>query len=261
MTTRTVGQVAELVGVSVRTLHHWDELGVVVPSERSSADYRLYTEADIKRLHQVLLYRESGMPLSVIKQLLDDASVNEKEHLLQQRDLLKKRISQLQGNVAAIEQLIRMNIMGKKISAEERAKILGDGWDPAWEEEAEERWGHTEDWKRSQNRVSTMDREDWMQANRNVSMLESTLAEAFQEGIEPGTERANELAEMHRDWLTSYTDASHSKQVLMARLYTEDERFAAYYNDRVDGLAEWLRDVIEANAIANGIDLDNVQWQ
>lgn len=260
MATRTVGQVADLVGVSVRTLHHWDEQGIVVPSERSRADYRLYTEEDINLLHRVLIYRETGMPLPIIKQILSDTSLDEADHLAQQKKLLQGRIAQLQANMEAVDKLMKKKKLGQKVAAQERAEILGTGWDPAWEDEAEERWGHTEDWKQSKRKVDAMTRHDWMMANRDVTMLEEDLAEAFQSGVEPGTDRANELAELHREWLQTYVDTSISKQVLMARLYTEDDRFAAHYDERAEGLARWVRSIVEENARHNGIDPDSVDW-
>lgn len=256
----TVGQVAELVGVSVRTLHHWDEIGLAVPSARSSADHRLYSESDVHRLEMVLVYRETGMPLSIIAEVLGDSALGEREYLKQQRKLLVARISHLQQRISAVDQLLRENGMGRKLTSAQRAEILGTGWDPAWEDEAEERWGHTEDWKQSKRKVDAMTRHDWMMANRDVAVLEEALTEAFQSGIEPGTDRANELAELHREWLQTYVDTSISKQVLMARLYTEDPRFQSHYDDRAPGLARWVRDIVEANARANGVDPDTAEW-
>jgi len=76
----TVGQVAGLVGVSVRTLHHWDEIGLVVPSARSWAGYRLYGPDDVARIHRVLVYRETGMPLAEVARILDDPDVDATAH-------------------------------------------------------------------------------------------------------------------------------------------------------------------------------------
>lgn len=256
----TVGQVAELVGVSVRTLHHWDEIGLAVPSGRSSADYRLYSESDVHRIETVLVYRETGMPLSIIAEVLGEPALGEREHLEQQRKLLVARISHLQQKISAVDQLLREKGMGRKLTAAQRAEILGPDWNPAWEDEAEERWGESDAWKQSNKRVSDMTADDWKVAKRNINVLEEKLAEAFEEGVEPGTERANELAELHRGWVGEWVETTHSKQVLMARLYTEDPRFQSHYDDRAPGLARWVRDIVEANARANGVDPDTAEW-
>ena len=88
MDANTVGTVAALTGVSVRTLHHYDHIGLVVPSVRTPAGYRGYTDADIERLHLVLVYRSVGIALDEIRALLDDPGANVPEHLRRQHQLL-----------------------------------------------------------------------------------------------------------------------------------------------------------------------------
>lgn len=258
---RTVGEVSTLVGVSIRTLHHWDDIGLAGPSGRTAADYRLYSEKDIVRLHQVLLYRETGMPLAAVREVLDDAGSDPAQHLVRQRKLLAERISHLQEKISAVEQLIEETGMGKKVTAQERAEILGDRWDPAWETEAEERWGNTPEWRQSSSRVANMSTDDWKVAKVNVDVLEETLAKAFSAGLEAGSDEANELAELHLAWLNQWVETTHAKQVLMARMYTEDPRFQAHYDDRVPGLAAWVRKIVEENVRSRGIDPDAVQWE
>ena len=257
---RTVGEAAGLVGVSVRTLHHWHEIGLVAPQGRSYAGYRLYSEDDLARIHQVLLYRETGMPLAQVKEILDAAD-DPVRHLARQRQLLAQRISHLQEKVSAVEQLMEEMSMEKKVSAKERAEILGEGWDPAWDDEAEERWGDTEEWKHSSGRVAQMSTDDWKVAKANVDVLEETLAKAFSAGVEPGSDEADELAELHLAWLNQWVETTHEKQVLMARMYTEDPRFQAHYDDRVPGLAAWVRTIVEENVRSRGIDPDKVEWR
>ena len=84
---RTVGEVADLVGVTVRTLHHWDRIGLVSASGRTWSDYRMYDDDDVARIHRVLVYRELGFPLAQIADLLDDPEVDEDAHLARQRGL------------------------------------------------------------------------------------------------------------------------------------------------------------------------------
>ena len=93
MDANTVGAVAALTGVSVRTLHHYDHIGLVVPSVRTPAGYRGYTDADIERLHLVLVYRSVGMPLEEIRALLDDSSADVLEHLRRQHSCCWSRPS------------------------------------------------------------------------------------------------------------------------------------------------------------------------
>src|SRR6478672_13642418 len=94
MTTWTVGQVADLFGVTVRTLHHYDEIGLLVPSGRSRAGYRLYTDGDLERLQQVVVYRRLELPLDQIASLLD-GDEDPDVHLRRQRDAVMQRLDEL----------------------------------------------------------------------------------------------------------------------------------------------------------------------
>ncbi len=259
---RTVGEVASLVGVTIRTLHHWDAAGLVVPSQRSQSGYRLYTDADIDRLHQVLIYRETGMELAAIREVLEEpGAVAGVVHLKRQLDLLSARIDQLTRMKAAVTTLME-NAMStnEPLSPEEKAEILGDNWRPEYDDEARERWGDTPEWDQSQRVQQQMSAGDWESARDAVDALEADLAAAMAEGVEPGSPEANELAERHRANISQWFEVSYAKHVLIATGYTEDPRFAAHYNKRADGLAQWLRAIIDANAAANGVDPATAEW-
>src|SRR5690554_514160 len=100
---RTVGEVARLARVSVRTLHHYDEIGLVQPSGRSEAGYRLYDDRDLERLQSVLFYRELGFALEEIRAIVSDPAFDRGRALREQRDLLRARMQHLGRMVEAIE--------------------------------------------------------------------------------------------------------------------------------------------------------------
>ena len=256
----TVGEAARLIGVSVRTLHHWDALGLAVPSGRTWSGYRLYSPDDVARLQQVLVYRETGMPLARIGELLDEAGTSALEHLERQRALLLARITRLQRMVGAVEALMDEETR-MSTTPEQRAEILGTGWDPAWEEEAQRRWGDTDEWAQSEARRAAMSASDWKRVKEESDRFLADLAAAMREGAEPGGERANALAERHRASIDQWFDTSHSKQVLIACGYVADPRFAAYYDGYEPGLAAWLKEIIDANAAAHGVDPATARWQ
>src|SRR5690606_37281773 len=97
----SVGQVAGFAGVTVRTLHHYDDIGLLVPSERSPAGHRRYSDADLDRLQQILFYRELGFPLEEVAALLDDPDADPRAHLRRQHELLTARIEKLRKMAAA----------------------------------------------------------------------------------------------------------------------------------------------------------------
>ena len=257
----TVGRTAELVGVSVRTLHHWDALGLVCPSARTWAGYRLYRRADVARLQQVLVYRELGMSLERIGDLLDAPEADVAEQLRSQHDLLADRIARLQAMKSAVEQMMEVETMEKKLTPEQQAEVLGSNWNPEWHYEAEERWGATDEWAEAEGRKAQMGRSDWEQVKQDTDALEADLAAAKRRGVEPGSEEASALAERHRESIGQWFEVSRAKHVLIARGYTEDPRFREHYDTREAGLAAWLREVIEAEARAHGVDPETAEWE
>lgn len=261
----TVGRVADLVGVSVRTLHHWDGIGLVRPSGRSWSGYRLYDAQDVARIHRVLVYRELGLALAEIGRILDDPAADPREHLHRQRTLLRERIRRLETTARAVDEMIERTTMTHEkttnLSPEEQARIFGTDWDPAYQDEARERWGGTDAWKQSAARTGSWDAEQWQRVKHETDAVEVALAEALGRGVEPGSDEANTLAERHRATIDRHYDCTPSMQVVLARMYTEDPRFAAHYDERAEGLAAWLRRVIEENARALGVDPEAATWQ
>ncbi|MBV6757805.1 MULTISPECIES: MerR family transcriptional regulator [Rhodococcus] len=245
----TVGVVARLVGVSVRTLHHYDEIGLVTPSDRTPGGYRSYSDADVERLHRVLTYRELGFPLEEIAALLDDPDVDALAHLRRQHALLSERIDRLHEMAAAVEKMMEAKSMGIQLTPEEQNEIFGDNWPgEEYAAEAEERWGDTDAWKQSQQRTAKMSKDDWKRIKAEGDAVEAALAQAMTDGVEPGSDRANALAEQHRAGIERFYDCDHAMQVNLAEMYLADDRFRRHYDDVAPGLAQYVRDVIVANA-------------
>lgn len=257
----TVGRAAELVGVSVRTLHHWDAIGLVRPSERTWSGYRVYAADDIARIHRVLVYRELGFPLAEIAKLLDDPEVDARSHLRRQRSELAGQISRLQTMVSAVDRMLEATNTGLRLTPEQQVEIFGAGWQPAWVDEAEERWGATPHWTQYAERAAALSPEDWKEIAVTTSTLESDLATAMRAGVTPGSPEANALAERHRTQLSTYFDCTLSMHVCIGRMYVDDPRYAEYYEATAPGLTVWLRDTIFANAEAHGIDPASAAWE
>ena len=258
---RTVGEVSTLLGVSVRALHHWDETGLVRPSQRSDAGYRLYCETDIMRIQQVLVYRQTGMSLADIKMVLDEPETDAMTHLRRQRELVQGQVSHLQQMLNSIDMVMEIHQSGARISVAEMAEIWGTDWDPVYIEDAHAQWGDTEDWAESYRRKAQMSRADWERAHEETVALETALAEAMRSGVKPGSPEANALARWHRKDFNRWFEVSTSKQVLIARGYVADERYARYYDKRAPGLAAWLKDVIDASARSEGVDPATATWE
>ena len=247
MDAKTVGAVAALTAVSVRTLHHYDHIGLVVPSVRTPAGYRGYTDADIERLHVVLVYRSVGLQLDDIRALLD-GSADALEHLQRQHRLLLDQADRLQHTIKAVEELMSAHRSGIQLTAEEQIEIFGTtAFSAEYAAEAEERWGETDAWKQSQQRASTFTKQDWIDIQSENDALLQALAAAKRDHVEPGSEAANELAARHRASIERYYDCDDEMHRCLAQMYLADERFTAYYDDVEPGLAQFLHDVVIAS--------------
>ncbi|MBB5938054.1 DNA-binding transcriptional MerR regulator [Streptomyces zagrosensis] len=121
----TVGRVAELAGVSVRTLHHYDEIGLVQPSARTAAGYRAYSASDVERLREVLAYRRLGFALRDIADLVDDPATDAVAHLHRLRGLLLEQRDRAAAMVTAIDTELKARAMGIETTSEERLRVLG----------------------------------------------------------------------------------------------------------------------------------------
>ncbi|QNE18020.1 MerR family transcriptional regulator [Kribbella qitaiheensis] len=256
----TVGAAASLVGVTVRTLHHWDSTGLVCPSERTAGGYRLYSASDIARIHRVLIYRELGLPLDGIGELLDAQTIDTTEPLRQQRDQLVERIAHLQGMVKAVDRLIEAKNAGLLLSAEEQVAIFGTDWQPSWVAEARERWRDTDQWAQYAERSAARTPDDWRQVAAANSALDDDLAAAKRAGVIAGSPEGNALAERHRASIGEYFECTHSMHVCLGRKYVADPGFTAHFDALEPGLAHWLRDLVNANAVAQGINPDSATW-
>lgn len=261
MEQHSVSQAADFLGVTVRTLHHWDAKGLLVPQVRTWSDHRIYTADDLARGQRILVYRESGVPLAEIADLLDGA--DERTHLLRQREMLLDRRNGVDRMLTAVGELLDELDTGVYTGAVPPARvreILGDGWDPAHQEEAEERWGHTEQWRQSQEVMSQMGEDDWHAVREEGDAFARALADAHDRGVAPGSEEGNALAERQRASISRWYDASHDRQVILSAMYAGDARFRT--NWTVDGVdhTDYLVALIRANAEGHGVDLDNPRW-
>ncbi|MEU2393333.1 MerR family transcriptional regulator [Streptomyces sp. NPDC007369] len=245
----SVGQVAGFAGVTVRTLHHYDEIGLLSPSSRSHAGHRRYDDADTDRLQQILFYRELGFPLDEVAVLLDDPDSDPREHLRRQHALLSDRIARLQQMAKAVEQAMEAKKMGINLTPEEKFEVFGE-YDPdQYAEEAEQRWGDTDAYKESARRAASYTKEDWKRIQAEGEDLNRRLAALLGSGAAAGSEEAMDLAEEHRGWLErNHYTCPYEMHVCLGEMYVSDERFTAFYDSVRPGLAVFVRDAILANA-------------
>jgi DNA-binding transcriptional MerR regulator len=243
----TVGELAKLTGVTVRTLHHYDEIGLVSPSQRTAAGYRLYGERDVLRLQQVLVHRELGLPLEQIAAVLDAPGFARAEALRVQRAALVERRGKLDAMLAALDAALRLE-EGKADMKDDDVKTLFGGFDPAqYEDEVKQRWGETDAYKESARRTKTYGKAEWEQIRRDWEAIYARLAELMREGAAPGDPRCKGVVEAHRAHIDRwFYPCSVEMHAGLAELYVSDPRFTANLDKVAPGFAQYLHDAIVA---------------
>ena len=261
--TYRVKQVADMAGVSVRTLHHYDQLGLLVPGDRTRAGHRLYTDDDLLRLQQIIIQRELGFSLEEIRRWLDDPDHDRRQALLGQRRALQERAERTDAMLRSVDQALRA--MDERDDAEpgqasgqhEKGAVmtmdmtkLFDGFDPAdHEREAESRWGDTESHRIAMDRTRRYSEADWKALSEEQAAIYRDAVQARQAGKSPEDNEAMDIAERHRlsidRWFYPCSPAMHAG---LADLYEADPRFAKNIDKHGEGLTPFLSAAIRANA-------------
>ncbi|QKE85960.1 MerR family transcriptional regulator [Arthrobacter sp. NEB 688] len=244
----TVGQVAETFGVTVRTLHHYDAVGLVVPSARTRAGYRLYTDADLLRLSTVVTYRRLDLPLDEVRALLDGEG-SAVEHLRRQRDVVVTRLGELEELVHAIDRALEREMTEQPATTEDLKELFGDGFREEYQQEAQERWGETDAWRQSKSRTDGYTKADWEAVKAEQDRVDAAFVAALRAGEPPTSAAAMDAAEAHRVQIERwFYDLDHAFHRGLGDMYVTDPRFTAGYEEKAPGLAQYVRDAIHANA-------------
>jgi DNA-binding transcriptional MerR regulator len=245
----TVGELAEVAHVTVRTLHHYDEIGLLEPSGRSEAGYRLYDDEDAARLHQIMLFRELGFDLAHVKSILDDADYDRRDALLRQREMLEAKASQLLAMIDAVSEAIAHDERGTTMKSNDMFDAFDD-FDPStYEDEVKERWGESEAYSESARRTSKYTKEDWERFKVENEEVNLVIVALIDEGVSPSDHRAVEAVERARllidHWFYPCSRRMHAE---LGEMYVADARFTQTYEKMRPDMAQYLRDATAANA-------------
>ncbi len=245
----TVSEVSDMAGVSVRTLHHYDEIGLLEPSARTPAGYRLYDRDDLARLQEILLFRELEIPLSDIAVLLSGGAFDRRAALELQREMLHAKSVRTTALIAAVDRALNAERTGVRMTNEEMLDVFGD-FDPAeHEDEVKERWGETDAYKESARRTARYTKADWDRFKAESQQIGTDTARLMDEGVPSDDLRAMDLAEQARLQIdTWFYPCSHEMHVALAEMYIADPRFTATYEKIHTGMARYWHDAILANA-------------
>ncbi|MFZ7945762.1 MerR family transcriptional regulator [Neobacillus sp. 19] len=243
----TVQKLAQLAGVSTRTLRYYDEIDILKPARINSSGYRIYGLAEVDRLQQILFYRELGVSLDSIKEIVTSPSFDGAAALREHRVKLLEKKEQLELLIANVDKTIaltegRINMSNKEKFEGFKRKMIDDN-EKKYGKEIREKYGNgTVD--ASNKKVMNMTQEQHDEVTALAEQVTQTLAAAFKTG-DPSGELAQKTANLHKQWLMYYWN-QYSKEAHagLAQMYVDDERFTAYYDKDQPGTAEFLRDAI-----------------
>lgn len=248
-TALTVGEVARRFGVTVRTLHHYDEIGLLEPSGRTSAGYRLYTEADLDRMQQVVVYRRLGFSLEDVATLLG-SETDPVEHLRRQRAAITDEMTRLESLVRAIDDALEARMNDRDLTDAELRELFGPAFSDEYQAEAEQRWGETPQFRQSSRRTAEYTRADWLTIKAEQQQIFETMVARFTDGVGSDEAAAMDAVEAHRVHVDRwYYDCPREFHVNLGELFAGDSRYTDGMGaEGLDGFGDWVREAIRANA-------------
>jgi DNA-binding transcriptional MerR regulator len=238
----TVRQLANMAGVSVRTLHHYDHIGLLRPVARTAAGYRLYGTKDLLRLQQILLYKELDLPLEEIRRILDDPGFDPVRALVQHRRTLELRAERLAHLLHTIDRTVaRLMEVDMSLTDEELYEGLPKETVDRWKREVDERY----DPKlvaESNRRVHAMGKEQWNAVKAEGDAISRRMAELM--GRAPGDPEVQVTIARQHAWIENFYPCSADVFTGLGQLYAENPEFRANYDKVRPGLADFMRDTM-----------------
>ncbi|WP_078433921.1 MerR family transcriptional regulator [Metabacillus halosaccharovorans] len=244
----TIQKLAELAGISTRTLRYYDELGILKPARINSSGYRIYGQYEVNLIQQILFYRELGLQLNQIKDIVTDPAFDFAKALHEHRERLLDKRNQLDQLIANVEKTIAHSEGRMKMTDQEKfegfkQKALKENEDK-YGKEIREKYGE-ETVKKSNEKFMNMSEVEYEKSVNIEKEMRELLKNAMITG-DPASELAQRAAQLHKQWLLfhwpSYSKEAHAG---LAQMYVDDERFTAYYDQEQPGTAEFLRDAIQ----------------
>lgn len=238
----SVHELAKLAGVSVRTLHYYDEIGLLRPSFIEKNGYRKYASEELLRLQQILFFRELDFPLVEIKSVLNQPNFIMVEALKTHKKVIKLKQKRLEDLIKTIDKTIKSMTNEIKIKDEELYDAFKDEDIKEYQQEAKERWGNTDAYRTSMEKVSKMTKAQMDKLKEDGKKFTQKLADNMDKPV--GSDEVQSLIEEHYKGIQFFYECPISFYRNLGQMYVDDARFTAYYDKFKPGLAVWLRDAI-----------------
>ncbi|HEY9766190.1 MAG TPA: MerR family transcriptional regulator [Chroococcales cyanobacterium] len=238
-----VKAVADLAGISVRALHHYDQIGLLKPASASPSGYRLYSEGNLERLQQILFFRELGFALPEIAAIIDRPGFDKKQALLTHKQLLLEKQKRLQAMIGSVERTIVAMERGIPMEKESMFEGFDESRMEEYREEARAKYGK-EIVDQSYQKVSKYSKEEWAAIQAEGREIEESLASRLDE--DPASPEVQQRVEQ---WFRLINDRYYNCTLEIFRglgdLYVYDPRFTKHYDKVKPGLAEFMRQAMQ----------------
>lgn len=240
-----INEIAKLADVSVRTLHYYDEIGLLKPSAVDEQNgYRFYDESSLERLQAILFFRELDFPLKDISKLLSSPNYDRNKALTEQKHLLTLKKERLERLIFALDSLMKgENTMDLKAFDNSEFEAARE----KYAAEAKEKWGNTDAYKEHTAKTSAYSKEKWAEVNSGMEALMKEFAECKKNGESPEDAAAQFLVKKWQNFITE-NHYTCTKEILagLGEMYSADERFAANIDKYGEGTAQFMTDAIRA---------------
>ncbi len=243
--TYTVHQLATLSGVSVRTLHYYDSIGLLSPARVRPNGYREYEEPELLTLQQILFFRELDFPLEEIKKIMHSKGFDMRQALRDQRGMLQLKKKRLTALVRTIDKTIKKINKETHMKDEEIFKAFEEN-EKTYGAEVRERWGNTDAYKQSAARVKKMSKEDMIAIKKAGDQLMREITDAFLAHKLAHSHEVQKLIERHFNGLRAFYEPTLALYRGLADMFVADPRFTAYYDGYAKGLALYMREAMHA---------------
>ena len=231
-----IKEFAELTGVSVRTLHYYDEIGLLKPSEVDAQNgYRFYDEESLERMREILFYRELDFSLKTIAEILSSPDYDKQQALSRQRKLLLSKKERLEQLIAAIDSVEKGEGFMKTNNDYKALKNK-------YAEEVKQRWGNTDAYKESQQRNT-----DFSKAAALLDAVFEEFAELNRSGVSPNDEPAKvQVEKLQRCITDNFYTCTNEILAGLGQMYVADERFRTNIDNHGKGTAEFVSACIKS---------------
>ena len=236
-----IKEFADFTGVSVRTLHYYDEIDLLKPAVTDKDNgYRYYDNKSAERMFEIIFLRELDFSLKSIKDILSSPDYNKTEAFQKQKNLLTLKKERLERLIEALDKAEKGEFDMKVLNNNEYETAK-----TSYEKEVKEKWGNTEAYKESQEKTAGYTKEKWQNTTDGLDSIMGEFATAMKNGIAPDNDEAMSLATKLQQYITDnfYTC---TKDILkgLGEMYVLDERFKANIDKHGEGTAEFIRSVI-----------------